>query len=97
MATPVTFSRRRVWTAGVATNHCVRRPRGSHGDVLLAASRQRRSQTRSALVAVRIFHEVWSKTRPPRLRGCLLACLLYYSDLVWLPTTTSSADSPSRT
>ena len=27
----------------------------------------------------------------------MLACLLYYSDLIWLPTTTSSADSPSRT
>ena len=30
-------------------------------------------------------------------RVSLLACVLYYSDLVWLPTTTSSADSLSRT
>ena len=79
MATPVTFSRRRVWMAGVATNHCVRRPRGSHGNVMLAAPRQRRSQTRSALVAVRIFHEVWSKTRPPRLRGMEYTLLSHVS------------------
>ena len=52
VATPFDLSRRRVCTAGVATDHCGRRPRGGHGNVPLAAPRQWRSQRRPPPVAV---------------------------------------------